>query len=153
MKTKRLCAFVLTLSMILGISSQALAATSTSVAVSPSSQTAVLRNKPYDNTTFTIGANTKSYPLDISVEEPCIRVWAENTDTQGSLVVRLVNEDGTSKGTTVTLGPGEQDWFDVSYYGDSDTTWYIEVSKMSSGVSKVTGRFAARMESSWTKFE
>lgn len=112
----------------------------------------ILRSKPYNNTTFTVGSDTKSYSLDVTTDEPCIRVWGYNTDSKGSITVQLVNENGTSKGSTVELGAGESDYFDVSFNGSSDTTWKIEVIKKSGDVSKVTGMFAVRMESDWTKF-
>ncbi|MCI6362878.1 S-layer homology domain-containing protein [Intestinimonas butyriciproducens] len=109
----------------------------------------LLRNKPYDNITFTVGDITKSYPLSVKADEPCIRVWAQNTDTQGSFVVQLVNEDGTPEGGTVTLGAGESDYFDVNFYGDADESWEIQIFKKSGDVSRVSGVFAARMEDSW----
>ena len=113
----------------------------------------LLRNKPYDNITFTVGDVTKSYPLSVKADEPCIRVWAQNTDTQGSFVVQLVNEDGTPEGGTVTLGAGESDYFDVNFYGDADESWEIQIFKKSGDVSRVSGVFAARMEDSWAKFD
>lgn len=138
-KYRKFLAALCTVCMILAIPISVLAAETT-------------HNKPYNNTAFTIGSDTKSYSLDVTTDEPCIRVWGCNTDSEGSITVQLVNENGTSKGSTVELGAGESEYFDVSFNDSSDSTWNIEVIKKSGDVSKVTGMFAVRMESDWTKF-